>query len=51
MKAIHTELTLAVMDYTRFIQDELDRGDLNAVLRDIDALRNTVEFYKNKLGQ
>jgi hypothetical protein len=45
MKEIHTDLTIAVQDYTLFITESIERGEFDRALHDIDALRRTVEYY------
>jgi hypothetical protein len=42
MKNIYTDFTLAVEDYTSFIQDAALRGDFDEMLRDVDALRREI---------
>jgi hypothetical protein len=49
-KNLHTELTIAVEDYTAFILESLERGEFDRMLHDIDALRRTVEYYGKKSG-
>jgi hypothetical protein len=42
MKEIYTDFTLAVEDYTSFIQDAALRGDFDEMLRDVESLRREI---------
>jgi hypothetical protein len=42
MKSIYSDFTIAVKDYTSFIRDAAERGDLDEMLRDVESLRREI---------
>lgn len=50
MKAIHTDLLLTVDDYTRFITDAVERGDLASAAKDAESLLREINRTRKLVG-
>jgi hypothetical protein len=50
MKEIHTELLLTVENYTRFITNAVERGDLASAALDAESLRREINRTRKLVG-